>query len=89
MSITAHANNHSDKKGSLSKETEDTFMIDANDGKFSSRKPGSDNMQFKGKNTFAMPRNVRPLGYTANKPKAEEGGEKPKSNEEFRKMFIG
>ncbi|WJX26121.1 hypothetical protein P8452_15092 [Trifolium repens] len=85
----AHANNHSDKKGSLSKETEDTFMIDANDGKFSSRKPGSDNMQFKGKNTFAVPRNVRPLGYTANKPKAEEGGEKPKSNEEFRKMFIG
>ncbi|WJX21824.1 hypothetical protein P8452_11204 [Trifolium repens] len=85
----AHANNHSDKKGSLSKETDDTFMRDANDGKFSSRKPGSDNMQFKGKNTFAMPRNVRPLGYTANKPKAEEGGEKPKSNEEFRKMFIG
>jgi RNA recognition motif-containing protein len=85
----AHANNHSDKKGSLSKETDDTFMRDANDGKFSSRKPGSDNMQFKGKNTFAVPRNVRPLGYTANKPKAEEGGEKPKSNEEFRKMFIG
>ncbi|CAJ2649277.1 squamous cell carcinoma antigen recognized by T-cells 3-like [Trifolium pratense] len=85
----AHANNHSDKKGLVSKETDDTFMRDAQDGKFSSRKPGSGNMQFKGKNTFAVPRNVRPLGYTANKPKAEEGGETPKSNEEFRKMFIG
>ncbi|XP_058767200.1 uncharacterized protein LOC131640841 [Vicia villosa] len=78
----AHTTNDSDKKGSVSKETE------AKDAKLSSKKPGSNNVQFKGKNTFAVPRNVRPLGYTANKPKAEEGDEKPKSNDEFRKMFI-
>lgn len=48
-----------------------------------------ENVQLKGKNTFAMPRNVRPLGYAANKPKTvEERDEKPKSNEEFRKLFI-
>ena len=68
----------------MSKETDDTSKGEV----FSSRKPGSDNIQLKGKNTFAVPRNVRPLGFTANKPKAEEGDEKPKSNDEFRKMFI-
>ncbi|KAK7328362.1 hypothetical protein VNO77_22467 [Canavalia gladiata] len=73
----ANATNLSSQKDSVSKET---------DAKFSSRKPG--NIELKGKNTFALPRNVRPLGFTANKPKAEEGDDKPKSNEEFRKMFI-
>uniref|UniRef100_A0A2P2M5R6 RRM domain-containing protein n=3 Tax=Rhizophora mucronata TaxID=61149 RepID=A0A2P2M5R6_RHIMU len=39
--------------------------------------------QLKGKTAF-LPRNVRP-----NKPKAaDEGDDKPKSNEEFRKLFI-
>ncbi|KAL3597947.1 hypothetical protein D5086_009584 [Populus alba] len=48
-----------------------------------------DNIQFKGKNIFAVPRNVRTLGLSANKLKTvEEGDEKPKSNDEFRKMFI-
>lgn len=48
-----------------------------------------DNIQFKGKNIFAVPRNVRTLGLSANKSKTvEEGDEKPKSNDEFRKMFI-
>ncbi|XP_011013793.1 PREDICTED: squamous cell carcinoma antigen recognized by T-cells 3-like [Populus euphratica] len=48
-----------------------------------------DNIQFKGKNIFAVPRNVRTLGLSANKSKTvEEGHEKPKSNDEFRKMFI-
>ncbi|XP_050882996.1 uncharacterized protein LOC127086291 isoform X2 [Lathyrus oleraceus] len=86
----AHATNHSDKKGSASKETDDSFKREVKDAKLSSKRPGSNNIEFKGKNTFAMPRNVRPLGYTANKPKAkaEEGDEKPKSNDEFRKMFI-
>jgi len=90
MLITEHDIDHSDKKGSVSKETDDTSKKDVKDAKFSSRKPGSDNIQFKGKNTFAVPRNVRPLalGYTENKPKAEVGDEQPKSNEEFRKMFI-
>ncbi|KAH9750295.1 EMBRYO DEFECTIVE 140 [Citrus sinensis] len=48
-----------------------------------------DSVQLKGKNTFAVPRNVRPLGFPAIKPKTEEGEDlKPKSNDEFRKMFI-
>uniref|UniRef100_A0A6M2ETE4 RRM domain-containing protein n=1 Tax=Populus davidiana TaxID=266767 RepID=A0A6M2ETE4_9ROSI len=48
-----------------------------------------DNIQFKGKNIFAVPRNVRTLGLSANKLKTvDEGDEKPKSNDEFRKMFI-
>ncbi|KAM7481993.1 hypothetical protein LguiB_006576 [Lonicera macranthoides] len=53
-----------------------------------------DNVQLKGKNTFAVPRAVRPLGWTnKDKPKTEpvqegEGDEKPKSNDEFRTMFL-
>ena len=48
-----------------------------------------DNVPITGKNTFAVPRAVvKPLGWTANEPKTEEGDEKPKSNDEFRKMFI-
>lgn len=86
--FSVHAINRSDNKSSAAKETDDTSKRDVKDAKFSSKKPGSDSIQFKGKNTFAVPRNVRPLGYTANKPKAEEGDENPKSNEEFRKMFI-
>ncbi|CAJ1963814.1 unnamed protein product [Sphenostylis stenocarpa] len=84
----AHTTNHSGKKGSVSEETDDTYNGDIKDAKFSSRKQGNDNILLRGKNTFAVPRNVRPLGFTANKPIAEEGDEKPKSNEEFRKMFI-
>ncbi|KAF6139615.1 hypothetical protein GIB67_033619 [Kingdonia uniflora] len=47
-------------------------------------------VQFKGKNTFAIPRNlVRPLGYSKNEPKKkEEIEENPKSNDEFRKMLL-
>ncbi|XP_057251973.1 uncharacterized protein LOC104897005 isoform X2 [Beta vulgaris subsp. vulgaris] len=48
----------------------------------------NDGIQLKGKNTFAVPRNVRPLGFTANKPKADEEDEKPKSNDEFRNMLL-
>lgn len=50
----------------------------------------SEGIQLKGKNTFALPRNVKPLGWTATKPKADEGGddEKPKSNDEFRQMLL-
>jgi len=51
------------------------------------------NVQLKGKNTFAVPRTVRPLGWTdKNKQKTkgaeEEEDEKPKSNDEFRNMFL-
>ncbi|KAL9321545.1 hypothetical protein ACSQ67_013384 [Phaseolus vulgaris] len=84
----AHTSNHSGRKGSVSNETDDAYKGDVKDAKFSSRKPGNDNIQLRGKNTFAVPRNVRPLGFTVNKPISEEGDEKPKSNEEFRKMFI-
>ena len=56
---------------------------------FNARKPRVDNVQLKGKNTFAVPRNVSALNRTADKPKTEEeGDEKPKSNDEFRQMFI-
>ncbi|KAF7842834.1 squamous cell carcinoma antigen recognized by T-cells 3 [Senna tora] len=72
-----------------SKEPDDTSKGD--DGKETkssiSKRGGDDNIQIKGKNTFAVPRNVRPLGWISNKPKTEED-EKPKSNDEFRKMFI-
>ncbi|KAK7258271.1 hypothetical protein RIF29_23842 [Crotalaria pallida] len=62
--------------------------VSQEDGRVSSRK-GGDSVQLKGKNTFAVPRNVRPVGFLANKPKAGVvGDEKPKSNDEFRKMFI-
>ncbi|XP_052192955.1 uncharacterized protein LOC127801673 isoform X2 [Diospyros lotus] len=54
---------------------------------------GDGNIQLTGKNTFAVPRAVRPLGWTdKNRKKPEEAqegeDEKPKSNDEFRKMFL-
>ncbi|KAM1226005.1 hypothetical protein PS2_044188 [Malus domestica] len=49
---------------------------------------GSNNVQLRGKNTFATPRNILALGHSTNKPKTEEqDDEKPKSNDEFRNMF--
>ncbi|KAM1225999.1 hypothetical protein ACFX13_045383 [Malus domestica] len=49
---------------------------------------GSDNVQLRGKNTFATPRNIFALGHSRNKPKTEEqDDEKPKSIDEFRNMF--
>ncbi|KAA3479507.1 squamous cell carcinoma antigen recognized by T-cells 3-like isoform X3 [Gossypium australe] len=48
-----------------------------------------ESIQLKGKNTFAVPRNVKPLGWTTSKPGTKkEEDEKPKSNDEFRKMFM-
>ncbi|MED6206455.1 hypothetical protein PIB30_026784 [Stylosanthes scabra] len=76
----ADAPDQSSQQGSMSKETGDTSKLDVKDEGISSRKPR--------KNTFAVPRNVRPLGFTANRSKTEEDDEKPKSNDEFRKMFI-
>lgn len=60
------------------------------DGGGSLRKGSDDGVQLKGRNTFAMPRSVRPLGWTKTSggPEEEAGIEKPKSNEEFRKMFV-
>ncbi|XP_038876547.1 squamous cell carcinoma antigen recognized by T-cells 3 isoform X1 [Benincasa hispida] len=53
------------------------------------RKHGGNNIELKGKNTFAVPRNVRALGWTADKPKTvEQADEKPKTNDEFRKLYF-
>ncbi|XP_010439063.1 PREDICTED: squamous cell carcinoma antigen recognized by T-cells 3 [Camelina sativa] len=43
-----------------------------------------DEVQLKGKNTFAVPRSVKQLGYTNPKPSADEP---TKSNDEFRNML--
>ncbi|MED6221756.1 hypothetical protein PIB30_057816 [Stylosanthes scabra] len=48
------APDHSSQKGSMSKETSDTSKLDVKDEGISPREPR--------KNTFALPRNVRPLG---------------------------
>lgn len=46
-------------------------------------------VQLIGKNTFAMPRNVaRSLGGSSNDQKNEADDDKPKSNDEFRKMLF-
>lgn len=55
------------------------------------RKRGLEDVALRGKNTFAMPRSVRPLGWSASQPKTTGGGEeeeKPKSNDEFRQMLL-
>ncbi|XP_010433793.1 PREDICTED: squamous cell carcinoma antigen recognized by T-cells 3-like [Camelina sativa] len=44
-----------------------------------------DEVQLKGKNTFAVPRNVKLRGYTNPKPSADEPA---KSNDEFKNMFL-
>lgn len=57
----------------------------------SQTKSTTDNVQLKGKNTFAVPRNVRIGGTNQRKPKLEDAegeGEKPKSNDEFRNILL-
>ncbi|XP_031270571.1 uncharacterized protein LOC116128965 [Pistacia vera] len=47
------------------------------------------NIQLKGRNTFAMPRNVRPLDVPSTNSKAREVEDgKPNSNYEFREMIL-
>ncbi|BBG96255.1 EMBRYO DEFECTIVE 140 [Prunus dulcis] len=77
-------------RGSESRESAETSNVPrAHQALQSSHNRGSDNVQLRGRNTFAIPRNVLALGQTANKPKTEEQGEeKPKSNDEFRNMGI-
>nr|KJB56279.1 hypothetical protein B456_009G114100 [Gossypium raimondii] len=58
------------------------------DSKGSRGRKRIENIQLKGKNTFAVPRNVKPLGWTNKPGTREEEDEKPKSNDEFRKMFM-
>ncbi|XP_057785379.1 uncharacterized protein LOC131002911 [Salvia miltiorrhiza] len=50
-------------------------------------------VQLKGRNTFAVPRNVKPLGWSSrSKPQSDALNEQedgnPKSNDEFRKMLM-
>ncbi|KAF8404008.1 hypothetical protein HHK36_008884 [Tetracentron sinense] len=47
-----------------------------------------EHVELKGKNTFAVPRTVRPLGRSKNEPMSEEKDENPKSNDEFRNMLL-
>ncbi|KAI3445538.1 hypothetical protein Pfo_002203 [Paulownia fortunei] len=52
-----------------------------------------EDVQLKGRNTFAVPRNVKPLGWSSRSKPEPEGAkeqedENPKSNDEFRKMFL-
>ncbi|GKC58201.1 squamous cell carcinoma antigen recognized by T-cells 3, partial [Tanacetum coccineum] len=54
---------------------------------------GHGEVELKGRNTFAVPRTVRALGWSGtSKPPAsvtaEGGEEKPKSNEELRNLFL-
>ncbi|GMI81903.1 EMBRYO DEFECTIVE 140 [Hibiscus trionum] len=85
------ASNQSGRHGSsVSKESGENSQ-----GSRASRAPQStgrkrdEHIQLKGKNTFAVPRNVKALGWTANKAGTRtEEDEKPKSNDEFRKMFM-
>ncbi|KAK4438417.1 Squamous cell carcinoma antigen recognized by T-cells 3 [Sesamum alatum] len=59
----------------------------------SSRSRHDQDVQLKGRNTFAVPRNVKPLGWSSRSKPQSEGDEEqedenPKSNDEFRKMFL-
>lgn len=51
------------------------------------------NVELKGRNTFAVPRNVKPLGWSSrgklqSDAVNKQDDENPKSNDEFRKMFM-
>ncbi|XP_042007904.1 squamous cell carcinoma antigen recognized by T-cells 3-like [Salvia splendens] len=54
---------------------------------------GHDDVQLKGRNTFAVPRNVKPLGWSSRSAPpsdaaSEQEADNPKSNDEFRKMLM-
>ncbi|KAE8711206.1 hypothetical protein F3Y22_tig00110300pilonHSYRG00004 [Hibiscus syriacus] len=85
------ASNQSGKHGSsVSKESgENSKGSRAPHVSQSTGRKRDERIQLQGKNTFAVPRNVKPLGWTANRPGSRtEDDEKPKSNDEFRKMFM-
>ncbi|XP_057977846.1 uncharacterized protein LOC131164571 isoform X2 [Malania oleifera] len=85
------AGHASDRRESDSKAVERSEYI-APKAPSSATSRGNSTMQLEGKNTFAVPRAVKPfvkpLGWTQGKPRTEEGGDdQPKSNDDFRKMF--
>ncbi|KAL1534950.1 squamous cell carcinoma antigen recognized by T-cells 3-like [Salvia divinorum] len=54
---------------------------------------GHGDVQLKGRNTFAVPRNVKPLGWSSRSKSPsdaanEQETDNPKSNDEFRKMLM-
>ncbi|XP_042009943.1 squamous cell carcinoma antigen recognized by T-cells 3-like [Salvia splendens] len=54
---------------------------------------GHGDVQLKGRNTFAVPRNVKPLGWSSRSTPpsdtaSEQEADNPKSNDEFRKMLM-
>ncbi|KAK1370555.1 Squamous cell carcinoma antigen recognized by T-cells 3 [Heracleum sosnowskyi] len=80
-------------KHGKSESKEPTQISEGNKGTHSDQGHREDKVQMIGKNTFAAPRNVRPLGYTSNintdsDRVAEVADEQPKSNDEFRKMLL-
>lgn len=80
--------------GAADKQPSEAQSSDSKDSSVShketSQKHREEIVQLKGRNTFAMPRSLRPLGWTKTEPGGTEeaGDEKPKSNDEFRKMFV-
>lgn len=76
----------SDLKGAASRSKEKSVP----QAQPNSRKRQDERVELKGRNTFAVPRAVRPLGWSSQKPgeSKDDGDEKPKSNDEFRKMFL-
>lgn len=52
------------------------------------RKRGSESIQLEGKNTFAVPRSVKPIEKNVGASKPAEDDETPKSNDEFRKLLL-
>lgn len=79
----------SDSKDSASRPKENM----GSQAQANTQKSRDERVEIKGRNTFAVPRAVRPLGWSSQKPggakdDGDGGDENPKSNEEFRKMFL-
>ncbi|CAN6475359.1 unnamed protein product [Victoria cruziana] len=73
-------NRHEDRREKLSEASRQVSS-------FSSRRQG--HVQLKGNTTFAVPRSLsRPLGWGTGSSKNGDSEDKPKSNDEFRKMFL-
>ncbi|TQD77074.1 hypothetical protein C1H46_037401 [Malus baccata] len=93
LSIARSDPKHGKKEHARGAESNDSAEASnaprARQGQQSTYNRGSDNVQLKGRNTFATPRNILALGRSTNKPTTEkQDDEKPKSNDEFRNMFL-
>ncbi|KAM1531250.1 hypothetical protein ACFX1T_020271 [Malus domestica] len=93
LSIARSDPKHGKKEQARGAESNDSAEASnaprARQGQQSTYNRGRDNVQLKGRNTFATPRNILALGRSTNKPTTEkQDDEKPKSNDEFRNMFL-